>query len=86
MNFLEFPFLMPIILFIIMTYICVKRALDEKKIFVTVLYRNLMHKADSPEFFNLIDNFRNLHSKISSEKPYFLIFTGDFNDLRTHSF
>ena len=38
-----------------------------------------MHKADSPEFFNFIDNLRNLHSKISSEKPYFLIFTGDFN-------
>ena len=33
-------------------------------------------------FFDFIDNFRNLHSKISSEKPYFLIFTGDFN---THS-
>ena len=38
-----------------------------------------MHKADSPEFLNFIDNFRNLHSKISSEKPYLLIFTGDFN-------
>ena len=50
-----------------------------KKIFFTVLYRNPMHKADSPELFNFIDNFRNLHSKISSEKPYFLIFTGDFN-------
>ena len=38
-----------------------------------------MHKADSPDFLNFNDNFRNLHSKISSEKPYFLIFTGDFN-------
>ena len=44
-----------------------------KKIFFTVLHRNPMHKAD------FIDNFRNLHSKISSEKPHFLIFTGDFN-------
>ena len=38
-----------------------------------------MHKAGSPESLNFIDNFRDLHSKISSEKPYFLIFTGDFN-------
>ena len=50
-----------------------------KFFFFTVLERNPMHKADSPEFFNLIDNFRNLHSKIYSEKPYLLIFTGDFN-------
>ena len=35
-----------------------------------------MHKA---EFLNFIDNFRDLHSNISSEKPYFLIFTGDLN-------
>ena len=45
----------------------------------TMLYRNPMHKAGSPEFLNFFDNFRDLHSKISSEKPYFLIFTGDFN-------
>ena len=50
-----------------------------KKLFFTVLYRNPMSKADSPEFFNFIDNIRNLHSNIFSEKPYFLIFTGDFN-------
>ena len=50
-----------------------------KKFFFTVLYRNPMHKADSPDFFNFIVNFRNLHAKISSDKPYFLIFTGDFN-------
>ena len=50
----------------------------KKKIF-TALYRNPMHKAGSPEFFNFIDNFTDLHSKISSEKPYFLIYTGDFN-------
>ena len=50
-----------------------------EKIFFTVLYRNPMHKAGSPEFFNFIDNFRDRHLKISSEKPYFLIFTGDFN-------
>ena len=53
--------------------------LDEKKIFFTVLYRNHMHEAGSPEFLKFIDNFRDLYSNISSEKPYFLIFTGDFN-------
>ena len=38
-----------------------------------------MYRADSPEVLNFIDNFRNLHSNISSEKPYFLIFAGDFD-------
>ena len=38
-----------------------------------------MHKADIPEFLNFMRNFKVLHSKILSEKPYFLIFTGDFN-------
>ena len=50
-----------------------------KKIFFTVLYRNPMHKATSPEFYNFLENFRNLYSKILSEKPYFSIFTGDLN-------
>ena len=48
-----------------------------KKFFFTILYRNPMYKAGSPEFLNFIDNFRDLHSKISSEKPYLFIFTGD---------
>ena len=48
-----------------------------KKIFFTVLYRNPTHKADSPEFLNFVENFRDLYSKIVSEK--LLIFTGDFN-------
>ena len=43
--------------------------------FFTVLYRNPMHEAGSPECFNFIDNFMDLHIT----KPYFLIFTGDFN-------
>ena len=50
-----------------------------KKIFFTVLYRNPIHKADGPEFLKCTDNFRALYSKITSEKPYFLIFKGDFN-------
>ena len=43
-----------------------------------------MHKADSPEFLSLMRNFKVLHSKILSEKPYFLIFTGDFNAHSVH--
>ena len=50
-----------------------------KKIFFTVLYRNPMHKATSPEFHTFVENFSILHSKILNEKPYFVIFTGDFN-------
>ena len=38
-----------------------------------------MHKADSPEFLNFMGNFMDLHTKILSEKPYYCIFTGDFN-------
>ena len=38
-----------------------------------------MHNAASPEVLNFLRNFKVLHSKILSKKPYFLIFTGDFN-------
>ena len=38
-----------------------------------------MHKANSPDFHNLMVNFTELHAQISSEKPYYIIFTGDFN-------
>ena len=44
-----------------------------------------MHKAGSPEFLNFIDNFTDLHSRISSEKPYLLIFPGDFNAHSLHN-
>ena len=50
-----------------------------KKIFFTALYRNPMHKVNSPDFHNFVANFTELHAKILSEKPYFIIFTGDFN-------
>ena len=50
-----------------------------KTIFFTVLYRNPKYKANSPEFLNFIENFKNLHSNILNEKPYFVIYTGDFN-------
>ena len=38
-----------------------------------------MHKANSPDFHNFMVNFTELHAKISSEKPYYIIFTDDFN-------
>ena len=50
-----------------------------KKIFFTVLYRNPKHKADSHEFLNFVSNCLDLHTKIASEKPYMVMFTGDFN-------
>ena len=50
-----------------------------KKEFFTVLYRNPTHKADSPEFLNFVKNFRDLYSKIVSEKQDILIFTGEFS-------
>ena len=33
----------------------------------------------SPEFSNFMNNFRDLYLKIVSEKPYYVLFTGDFN-------
>ncbi len=50
-----------------------------KTIFFTVLYRSPSFKHNSPQFHNFISNFKNLHSSISSEKPYAMFFTGDFN-------
>ena len=42
-----------------------------KKIFFTVLYRNPMHKVNSPDFHDFVANFTELHAKILSEKPIF---------------
>ena len=50
-----------------------------KKIFFTVLYRNPIHKANTPEFENFVLKFKDLHQKILSETPYTMLFTGDFN-------
>ena len=52
---------------------------DRKKIFVTVLYRNPIHKSDSPEPLNFIQNVEDLHRNITNEKPYAVFFTGDVN-------
>ena len=50
-----------------------------KKIFFTVLYRNPIIKAETPEFSEFITNFENLVLKIKIENPYVMLFAGDFN-------
>ena len=50
-----------------------------KKIFFTVLYRNPINKANTPEFSNFLANFEDLYKKIKHENPYATFFTGDFN-------
>ena len=46
-----------------------------KKIFFTVLYRNPIYKAASPEFYVFIEKFTELHSKLLDIKPYYIIYT-----------
>ena len=50
-----------------------------KKYFFTVLYRNPIYKSDSPEFANFVHNFEQLYVNILNEKPYTMLFVGDFN-------
>ena len=50
-----------------------------KKIFFTVLYRKTFYKSDTPEFMNFITELELLVSKIKLEKPYVMLFAGDFN-------
>ena len=51
-----------------------------KKIFFTVLYRNPINKSSgSLEFENFVQNFETLYQNILNEKPYTVLFTGDFN-------
>ena len=50
-----------------------------KKTFFAVLYRNPIHKVDTPEFENFVQNFKELYEKILNENPYTILFTGDFN-------
>lgn len=52
---------------------------QRKKIFFTVLYRSPSHKHNTPQFTDFLENFKNLHTSISSEHPYAMFFTGDFN-------
>ena len=52
---------------------------SRKKIFFTVLYRNPIHKANTPEFADFIQNLEGLYQKIMNENPFTVLFTGDFN-------
>ena len=54
-------------------------SLGRKKIFFTVLYRNPINKAESPEFINFVTKFDDLYQKIVAGNPYSVFFTGDFN-------
>ena len=44
-----------------------------------MLYRNPNTKAHSYEFNSFVEHFESLYLKISSENPYAMFFTGDFN-------
>ena len=59
--------------------IVVELIFGHKKIFFTVLYRNPIYKSDSPEFANFVHNFEQLYVNILNEKPYTMLFVGDFN-------
>ena len=50
-----------------------------KKIFFTVVYRSPSFAHNSREFQDFMENFRNLHSKVTAENPFAIFFTGDFN-------
>ena len=59
-------------------YCCGVAVWKEENIF-TVLYRNPIHKAASPEFYAFIEKFTDLHSKLLDIKPYYVIYTAYFN-------
>ena len=54
--------------------IVVELKFGRKKLFFTVLYRTT-----SPKFQDFLSNFENLYSKIKTENPFAIVFTGDFN-------
>ena len=58
--------------------IVVELKFGRKKIFFTVLYRTSFNHT-SPEFQAFLSNFENLYSKIKTENPFAIFFTGDFN-------
>ena len=59
--------------------IVVELKFGRKKIFFTVLYRTPSFNHTSTEFQDFLSNFENLHSKIKTENPFAMFFTGDFN-------
>ena len=60
-------------------FIVVELKFGRKKFFFTVLYRTHSFNHTSPEFQDFLSNFENLHSKIKTENPFAMFFTGDFN-------
>ena len=59
--------------------IVVELKLGRKKIFFTILYRTPSFNHTSPEFQDVLSTFENLYSKLRTENPFALFFTGDFN-------
>ena len=59
--------------------ILVELKFGRKKIFFTVVYRTPSFNHTSPEFQDFLSNFENLHSKINTENPFAMFFTGDSN-------
>ena len=59
--------------------IVIELKFKRKSIFYTIFYRSPASSLNSPEFSKFVDDFKNLHSKISVEKPLAMFFTGDFN-------
>ena len=49
--------------------------INNKKIFFTVLYRNPIHKARTPQFSSFLVNFENLYSQIQTENSFIFTFT-----------
>ena len=60
-------------------YIVVQLKFGRKKYFFTVLYRTPSFNHNSLEFQDFLSNFEHLYSKIRTEIPFAIFFTGDFN-------
>ena len=59
--------------------IVVELKFGRKIIFLTFLYRSPSFDHASSEFRIVLSNFKNLYSKIKTENPFAMFFTGDFN-------
>ena len=58
--------------------IVVELKFDWKK-YCLLFYIELLPLTIPPEFQDFLSNFENLHSKIKTENPFAMFFTGDFN-------
>ena len=63
--------------------IVIELKFGRKKIFFIVLYRSPASNHTTLKFQDFLSNFKHIHSKIQSEDPFAMFFTGDFN---AHSF